>query len=133
MAIKFSVVDGGFLQDTSVGKNRIEFKVEGNLENPNLVIITAPAYSSTGMTISSATLAINNGQVGSFKVEVRSTNVDGTSSTTHISQTIAIASAGVQGLALTIGTAAIAATKVVQLYIQYVSGSVSSDISITLE
>jgi len=133
MAVKFSVVEGGFIQDTSGGSNKVEFKVQGDIENPNLVPFTSPSYTSTGMTINLATLAINNGQIGTFKLEVRSADLDGTNETTHISGTVTVSSATPQGLALTVGNSTIAANKVIKLYLQYLTGAKSSDISVTLE
>lgn len=129
MAVKFSVAAGGFIQD----RGKVEFKVQGDIENPNLVPFTSPSYTSTGMTINLATLAINNGQIGTFKIEVRSADLDGTNETTHISGTVTVSSATPQGLALTVGNSTIAANKVIKLYLQYLTGAKSSDISVTLE
>ena len=133
MAVKFSIAEGGFIQDTSGGSNKVEFKVQGDIENPNLVPFTSPSYTSTGMTINLATLAINNGQIGTFKLEVRSADLDGTNETTHISGTVTVSTAAPQGLSLTVGTPTIAANKVIKLYLQYLTGAKSSDISVTLE
>jgi hypothetical protein len=133
MAVKFSIAEGGFVQDPNAGGARIDFRIKGAIENPNLESITAPAYTSSGLDINSATLVINDGKVGSFKVEVRSIDIGGANSVTHLSQTITLGSAGAAGQALTVDVASIAAGKVIKLYVQYVSGAVSSDISITLE
>jgi hypothetical protein len=67
-----------------------------------------------------------------MKVEIRSTDTDGTNEVTHISDTISVIS-GSQAWGLDIDTDAIGSDKVVKLYTQYVSGGVSSDISVTLE
>lgn len=133
MAVKYSVAEGGFIQDLSAGGAKIEFRIDGQIENPNLAIVGAPAYTSGGFSINTATLAINGGQIGSFKVEIRSADINGANEATHISQTITLASAGVQGQTLTVSTPSIASTKIIRLYLQYVSGAVSSDISVTLE
>lgn len=133
MAVKFDVAEGGFVQDLSAGGNNIEFRVKGDIENPDLDVIAAPAYTSQGFSISTATLSVLSGQIGSFKVEVRSANADGTSEITHVSETVSLVSAGAYGELITIGTAVIAANKVVKMYAQYVSGAISSDISLTLE
>lgn len=133
MAVKFSVAEGGFIQDTSGGSNKVEFKVQGDIENPNLVPFTSPSYTSTGMTINLATLAINNGQIGTFKLEVRSADLDGTNETTHISGTVTVSTTAPQGLSLTVGNSTISANKVIKLYLQYLTGAKSSDISVTLE
>lgn len=130
MALVFSVADGGFVQSSV---SRLEFLVKGPLENPNLEPISSPTYVSSGMMVNSAVLNISNGAVGSFKVEVRSTDTDGTNEVTHISDTITISAPGVQAWGLDIDTASIGSMKVVRLYIQYLSGGVSSDISLTLE
>lgn len=132
MAVKFDILEGGFIQDPNA-KSKLDFRIKGPIENPDLESITAPAYTSAGLTINSATLVVNDGVVGSFNVEVRSTDVDGTNSVTHLSQTITVSSSGPQGLSLTVGTSSIGANKVVKLFVQYVSGGVSSDISVTLE
>ena len=132
MAVKFSVAEGGFVQDTSIS-GKLEFRVKGYIENPDLEVIAAPTYTSDGLTISSATLVVLDGRTGSFKVEIRSVDDDGTNETTHISQTITVSSDGPLGQALTVDVAAIPSSKVVKLYTQHVSGSVSSDISVILE
>jgi hypothetical protein len=132
MAVVFSVADGGFIQDVSGAASKLDFAIKGNIENPNLVDSVAPVYVSGGFTINSATLAITNGVVGDIKIEIRSSDPDGTNSVTHVTDTISVISGG-QAWGLTIGTAAIGSTKVVKLYTQYLSGGVSSDISVTLE
>lgn len=132
MALVFSVADGGYIQDTNAASSKLELAIKGNIENPNLVDSVAPVYVSGGFTISSAVLAITNGVSGSLKVEIRSTDPDGTNEVTHITDTISVISGG-QAWGLDIDTAAIGSTKVVKLYTQYLSGGVSSDISVTLE
>lgn len=132
MALVFSVVNGGFIQDTNEATSKLEFAIKGNIENPNLVDSVAPVYVSGGFTINSAVLVITNGVVGSMKVEIRSTDTDGTNEVTHVTDTISVIS-GQQAWGLDIGTAAIGADRVVKLYTQYISGGVSSDISVTLE
>lgn len=129
MALVFSVSEGGFVQSTA---SRVEFSVKGNIENPDLEAITTPAYISSGMTINSAVLAITNGVVGSIKIEIRSADPDGTNEVTHITDTISVISGG-QAWGLGVDTASIGTMKVVKLYAQYISGGVSSDISVTLE
>jgi len=133
MAVRFSVADGGFVQDLSAGGAKIEFRVNGQLENPDLEVVGAAAYTDGGFEINTATLAINGGQIGSFNLQVRSADLNGANEVTHISQTIMLGSAGVQGQTLTVGTPTIAANKIIRLYLQYVSGTPSSDISVTLE
>ena len=132
MALVFSVADGGFIQDTNALTSKLEFAIKGNIENPNLVDSVAPVYTSGGFTINSAILVIANGVTGSMKVEIRSTDTDGTNSVTHISETISVIS-GQQAWGLDIDVAAIGADRVVKLFVQYISGGVSSDISVTLE
>lgn len=132
MALVFSVADGGFIQDTNAAASKLEFAIKGNIENPNLVDSVAPVYTSGGFTINSAILVITNGVEGSMKVEIRSTDTDGTNSVTHISETISVIS-GQQAWGLDIDTAAIGSDRVVKLFVQYISGGVSSDISVTLE
>lgn len=133
MAVKYDVAEGGFVQDLAAGGANIEFRVKGAIENPDLEVIAAPSYTSPGFDISTATLSVLDGQVGSFKVEVRSADADGLNEVTHVSETVSLASAGAYGETLTISTASIGASKVVKLYTQYVSGDISSDISVTLE
>ena len=133
MAVKYDVAEGGFVQDLAAGGANIEFRVKGMIENPNLEVIAAPTYTSAGFDISTATLSVLDGQVGSFKVEIRSADSDGTNEVTHLSQTISISSVSAYGEALTISIAAIGSSKVIKLYTQYVSGNISSDISVTLE
>lgn len=133
MAVKYDIVEGGFIQDLAAGGAKLEFRVTGPIENPDLEVISAPTYTSPGFDIASATLSVLDGQVGSFKVEVRSADANGTNEVTHVSETVTLSGAGAYGEPLTITTAAIGASKVVKLYTQYVSGSISSDISITLE
>lgn len=132
MAVKFDVTEGGFVQDTTSG-SKIEFRVKGAIENPDLEVIAAPTYTSAGFDITTATLSVLDGQVGSFTVEVRSADSDGANEVTHVSETVSIESAGAYGETLTISTAAIGASKVIKLYTEYVSGDISSDISVTLE
>ena len=133
MAVKFDVAEGGFVQDLSAGGNNIEFRVKGDIENPDLDVIAAPAYTSPGFSISTATLSVLNGQIGSFKVEVRSADSDGTNEVTHVSETVTLSSAGAYGESLTVDVSSIGASKVIKFYTQYVSGAISSDISLTLE
>ena len=132
MAVKFNILEGGFVQDSSA-KRVIEFKVQGPLENPQLGVITSPAYTTLGFSISSAMLAITEGQIGVFKLELRSFDLNGTNSVTHISNTITVTTNGPQGGALSLSNATIGANKIVRLYVQYISGNISSDISLTLE
>lgn len=129
MALTFSVADGGFVQSAA---SRLEFSVKGNIENPNLEAVTTSAYTSSAFTINSAILAITNGVTGSIKVEIRSADPDGTNEVVHITDTISVISGG-QAWSLGIDTASIGSVKVVKLYAQYISGGVSSDISVTLE
>lgn len=133
MTVKYDVAEGGFVQDLTAGGASIEFRVKGPIENPDLDVIVAPTYTSAGFSISTATLTVLDGQAGSFKVEVRSADQDGLNETTHVSETVTLSGAGAYGETLTISTAAIGSSKVLKLYTQYVSGSISSDISVTLE
>lgn len=133
MAVKYDVAEGGFVQDLSAGGANIEFRVKGYIEDPNLDVIAAPTYTSAGFDISSATLSVLDGQIGSFKIEVRSADSDGTNEVTHVSETVTLSGVGAYGELLTITTAAIGSSKVIKLYAQHVSGNVSSDISVTLE
>lgn len=133
MAVKYDINEGGFVQDLAAGGANIEFRVKGPIENPDLDVIAAPTYTSAGFVISTATLSVLDGQVGSFKVEVRSADADGANEVTHLSQTVSIPSAGAYGQALTVSTASIGSSKVIKLYTEYVSGDISSDISVTLE
>lgn len=132
MAVRFSVAEGGFVKDTTIS-GKLEFRVTGDIENPDLENISAPAYTSGEFEISSATLVVLRGEVGSFNLQVRSVDDDGTNETTHISETITVSSAGPLGQALTIDTSTIPSSKVVKLYTQYVSGDISSDITVILE
>ena len=133
MAVKFSVAEGGFIQDLSAGGNKIEFRIRGSIENPILEALSAPAYTSLGLDITNATLVVARGQVGFFRIDIRSTDTDGTNELTHISQTVEIDSAGDSGQALTIDESEIEPGKVIKMYVQYISGSISSDISVTLD
>lgn len=132
MALKFSATNGGFIQDTSMSP-KIEFNIFGDISQTLLEPVGAPMYNRTAYTISSAILVVENAEIGSFNVQIVSYNTDGTSATTHISQTITTASAGTVGLSLTLTNATIAADKIVKILVQYVSGSISSNISVTLE
>ena len=133
MAVKFDVAEGGFVQDLAAGGANIEFRVTGAIENPDLEVISAPAYTSAGFDISTATLSVLDGQVGSFKVEVRSADSNGANEVTHVSETVTLSGTGAYGESLTISTASISSSKVIKLYTQYVSGDISSDITVTLE
>tara|TARA_R100001086_G_scaffold235262_1_gene158076 strand:- start:1840 stop:2241 length:402 start_codon:yes stop_codon:yes gene_type:complete len=133
MAVKFDVALGGFVQDTDVGASSIEFRVKGPIENPNLEVIAAPTYTSSGFEITTATLSVLEGQAGSFTIEVRSADADGTNEVTHVSETVTIGGTGAYGELLTISNSNIGSDKVVKLFTEYVSGSISSDISVTLE
>lgn len=130
MPLSFSVAEGGFVQSKG---SSVEFRVQGPIENPDLETVSAPAYSSAGFSITTAIISILDGQVGSFKVEVRSSDIDGTNVVTHISETVTLTGAGIQGQALTVDVAAVGASKTLKLYLQYLSGDITSDISITLE
>lgn len=133
MAVKYDIAEGGFVQDLTAGGANIEFRVKGAIENPDLEVIAAPTYTSGGFEITTATLSVLDGQVGSFKIEIRSADNNGANEVTHVSETVSIASAGAYGETLTISTSTIGASKVIKLYTEYVSGSISSDISVTLE
>lgn len=130
MPLKFSVVDGGFVQ---AAPSLVSFAVKGEIENPNLDRVSAPVYNPSSFPITSAVLAINNGSIGQFKVEIRSTDLDGTNEVVHISDTLVLTFAGPQGWALTVDVSPIGADKVVSMYLQYISGGFTSDISVTLE
>jgi hypothetical protein len=130
MPLKFSVLDGGFVQ---AAPSLIAFRVKGEIENPNLDRLSAPVYNSKSFPITSAILAINNGKIGEFKVEIRSTDLDGTNEVVHISDTLVLTFAGSQGWALTVDVSPIAANKVVDMYVQHITGGFTSDISVTLE
>jgi hypothetical protein len=129
MSLKFSVADGGFVQSSV---SSLDFRLTGQIESPNLISVSAPVYVSTTFPFTSAVLAINNGKTGSFKVEVRSTDLDGSNEVVHISDTLVLTFDGPQGWGLDIDVASIGADKVLNLYAQYISGGFSSDISLTL-
>lgn len=133
MAVKFDVLEGGFVQDPAAGGAKIEFRVTGAIENPDLEVITAPTYASAGFDISTATLSVLDGQIGSFKIEIRSCDQDGTNEAVHVSETVTLSSVAAYGETLTISNGTIGTGKVIKMYAQYVSGNVSSDISVILE
>lgn len=130
MAVKFSIANGGFIQD-SVG-SKLSFQLDGELFQPLLESVGAPLYNKSSFNISSATL-LADGQIGQFEVSIRSYNSDGTSEVFHASGTVTVSSAGPLKASLTISNATIASDKVVKILARHISGTPSSNISVTLE
>lgn len=117
---------------TTSGARPLEFRVYGLVENPVLEPTGAPTYNVATFNMTSAVLVIENGQIGTFNIEIVSYNADGTSPTVHVTQSIVLASAGSSVVNLSFSNTTIAAGKVVKLLTQYVSGGITSNIAVVL-
>lgn len=117
---------------TTSGARPLEFRVYGDIENPNLEPIGAPTYNVAELEMTSAILVIENGQIGTFNMQIVSYDPDGTNATIHITQSIVLASAGSSVVSLGFANTTIEAGKVVKLLTQYVSGAKTSNIAVVL-
>lgn len=117
---------------TTSGARPLEFRVYGEVENPNLEPTGAPTYNVAELEMTSAMLVIENGQIGTFNVQISSYDPDGTNETIHITQSIVLASAGSSVVSLGFANTTIEAGKVVKLLTQYVSGVKTSNIAVVL-
>lgn len=126
-----SIISGG--GGAVAGGKNIEFRVHGDIENPDLEPTAAPTYNSTEFDMTQALLVIENGQIGTFNVHVVSYDTDGTSPLTHVSETVVLGSAGSSVISMSFDNTTIPAGKVVKLLTQYVSGTKTSNISVYIE
>jgi len=110
-----------------------EFKVFGEIENPDLEPTSAPSYNAVEFEMSSALLAIENGKIGSFRVHIVSFDPDGTNAITHVSEDINLALDGSSVISMSFDNTTIPANRVVKLLTQYVSGGKTSNISVLLQ
>lgn len=130
MAVKFSIANGGFIQD-SIG-SKLSFQLDGELFQPTLESVGAPLYNAGSFSISTATLIVD-GQVGEFEVSIRSYNGNGTGEVIHAGANVTVSVAGPLKSTMTINNATIASDKVVKILARHISGTPSSNISVTLE
>jgi hypothetical protein len=114
----------------SMSARPLEFRVEGDIENPNLAPTGAPTYNSVVLVMTAATLIIDMGQIGTFNVQVASYDPNGANKVIHITQTVVLASAGASVINLSLTNATVPAGKVVKLLTQYVSGLSTANITI---
>ena len=112
---------------------KIEFRVTGLIENPDLEPTGAPTYNMNEFEMTSAVLVIEDGQIGDFNVHIVSYDPDGSNPTTHVSEAVSLVSAGSSVVSMSFDNSTIPAGKVVKLLTQHVSGTQSSNISVTLE
>lgn len=110
-----------------------EFKVYGDIENPDLEPISVPSYNTLEFELSSAILAIGNGKVGSFRVHVVSYEPNGTGAITHVSEDVTLVAPGSSIISMSFDDTTIPANRVVKLLTQYISGDKTSDISVLLQ
>lgn len=117
---------------TSVGARALEFRVTGDIENPNLQPTGAPTYNVAKLDMTSAMLVIEDGKVGEFKVQAVSSDPDGSNQVIHIDQNIVLSSDASYAISLSFANTTVPAGKVVKLLTQYISGGKSSNISLVL-
>lgn len=110
-----------------------EFKVYGEIENPVLTPTSAPSYNPVEFNMSSAMLAIENGQVGTFSVYIVSYETNGTGAIIHVSEDVVIATPGSSVVSMSFDNTTIPANRIVKLLTQYVSGGKTSNISVLLQ
>jgi len=125
-------VVGGYIAPAVTAK-MFEFKVLGDIENPNLSPTSVSSWNPTSSKMTSAILIIDEGKIGAFKVRIVSYNADGTDAITHVSQDVSLASNGSSVISMSFDNDTIPASRVVKLLTQYVSGNKTSNISVSLQ
>jgi len=116
----------------AAGARALEFRVYGDIENPDLEPTGAPTYNVAELEMTSGILVIENGQIGEFNVHIVSYDTDGTNPVTHIMENVVLASAGSSVISMSFSNTTIPAGKVVKLLTQYVSGTKTSNIAVVL-
>lgn len=111
----------------------LEFKVFGDIENPDLEPTSVPIYNPTEFNMSSALLVIGDGKAGTFRVHIVSFNPDGTGAITHVSEDVTLITGGSSIISMSFDNTTIGANRVVKLLTQYVSGTKTSNISVLLQ
>ena len=111
----------------------LEFKVFGEVENPNLEPTSVPSYNPSEFEMNSAILAIGNGVPGSFRAHIVSFNPDGTGAITHVSELVTLAVSGSSVINMSFDNPVIPSDRVVKLLTQHVSGGKTSNISVLLQ
>lgn len=116
-----------------INTDPFRFELFGEIRNPVLESFNSPVYVESARTLSSAVLIIQDAQVGSFNLQIRSTDNSGGDEVIHVDDTVVVSSTGLQKQVLTIDTAPLDSDRFLMLYVSHVSGNESSNISLSVK
>lgn len=111
----------------------LTFELFGLIEVPVSTSYNTPRLVEDAKTFSTAVLTIADAQIGSLEIIVKSTDTSGGTEVIHITETVVVASAGVEHVNLTLDIAAIAADRLLNMYVRYISGTESSNLNLTVK
>ena len=127
MALSY-VVGQGF--KTVPDAENYTFDVSGSLDLPQETILGGLRFNSSDFTISSAVAQIRVAGTSQYTIKVVSYDSTGINPVTHLNQTVTLAAR--TPLSLTISTASIGANRTIEMTLEQLTGTPSTDFSLKL-
>ena len=127
--MSFSYTVGvGFAKATATPIFR--FSVNGDVDLPVLTKKDSPRFNDGAFTITKARVICREAGTAQYRIVIKSYSSSGADEVTHIDDTVTLTS--LNNVSLTITSASIGSDRNVQLEVQSLSGTLSSDITVTL-
>lgn len=135
MAVKYSVANGGFIQDTAVSQAKLIFQVDGDIEIPVETVMGSLLYNKTSFSITTVTSVFETIGTASYTIKIISVDLNGANPVTHYNETVSAASYGTEKRyqSVSIANATIGADRSVKLTVTQGSGTFGNSLSVTLE
>src|SRR5690349_18730681 len=126
MATRYSVSNGGFLQDSK----GYSFELSGELTIP--VALTLPyRFGKSAVVLTAARATFTTAGTSTYNIVVTSANADGTGSQTVLSQTVTPVSG--QAVSVTLTNTSLPANHIIYMSIVQNSGTAATDFTLSLE